>query len=50
MYSVRHFSCYFICNYFVAEDYIDLEPVKMDFASEYKRNRKIDLRKMVQVN
>ena len=21
MYSVRHFSCYFICNYFVAEDY-----------------------------
>ena len=24
MYSVRHFSFYFICNYFVAEDYIDL--------------------------
>ena len=22
MYSVRHFSCYFICKYFVAEDYI----------------------------
>ena len=20
MYSVRHFSCYFICNYFVDED------------------------------
>ena len=28
MYRVRHFSCYFICNYFVADDYIDLGQYK----------------------
>ena len=27
MYSVRHHSYYFICNYFVVKGYIDLEPV-----------------------
>ena len=28
MYSVRHFSCYFICIYFVVDDYIDLGQYK----------------------
>ena len=42
MYSVRHFSCYFICNYFVADDYIDLGQYKWILLQNTKEIRTIN--------